>query len=38
MQKIPRFFARNRNLCNFGLYFFWISLPWQLPWFAWKLW
>jgi len=22
MRKIPRFFARNRNLCNFGLYFF----------------
>jgi len=21
MQKIPVFFARNRNLCNFGLYF-----------------
>jgi len=21
MRKIPRFFARNRNLCNFGLYF-----------------
>jgi len=22
MRKIPRFLARNRNLCNFGLFFF----------------